>query len=93
MVVAEQSAAMPVIVPAAPLMPIIGMVVARMGVMVMAAVMARVRPGGSLLRVRMGVLRVVVAIAGRTMRRRGGMVMGVVMAIRAMVVLAFAHGA
>lgn len=89
MVVAKQPA-MPVIVPAAAIM-LIGGVVMRM---VMPAVMARIRPTGGRAVVRMVALRVVVAGAGRAVRGWGsGVVMGVVMAIRAMVVLAFAHGA
>ncbi|WP_244192213.1 hypothetical protein ACM0P6_11800 [Komagataeibacter sucrofermentans] len=91
MMVAEQPA-MPVVVPAGFLMPVGGVVVAGMGIMhmVMAAVMPRFRPGGGLL---VGG-RMVMAGAGRTVRLcGGGVVMGVVMAIRAMVVLAVAHGA
>ncbi|WP_408885644.1 hypothetical protein [Komagataeibacter xylinus] len=52
-----------------------------------------IMPVVSVIVARMGIMRMVVAIAGGSMRWRGGMVMGVVMAIRAMVVLAFAHGA
>lgn len=86
MMVAKQPA-MPVVMPAATIMPVSGMVVARMGIMT--AAMACVRPAGGLPGVRMLVTSAVRAVRGWG----GGVVMGVVMAIRAMVVLAFAHRA